>query len=126
MLIITRRYRKVESREVYRVSRLRPLVRRARHHMQRSKGEATLGVRLKSYRRNSGLSQAEFARKLGLPQLAISMIEHGRRRPSATLLRRMADILKVRTDRLFLLSPPDVKLSAGAASRIFHVHGAAD
>ena len=82
--------------------------------MSQSKGETTLGVRLKSYRRNSGLSQAEFARKLGLPQVAISLIEHDRRRPSPTLLRRMADILNVRTDRLFLVSPPDAKLIAGA------------
>jgi transcriptional regulator with XRE-family HTH domain len=82
--------------------------------MPQSKGETTLGVRLKSYRRNSGLSQAEFARKLGLPQLAISLIEHDRRRPSPKLLRRMANILNVRTDRLFLLSPPDAKLIAGA------------
>lgn len=81
--------------------------------MPQSKGKTTLGVRLKSYRRNSGLSQAEFARKLGLPQVSISLIEHDRRRPSPTLLRRMVNILKVR-NRLFLVSPADAKLSEGA------------
>ena len=89
-------------------------MRKANHQMPQSKGEITLGVRLKRYRRNSGLSQAEFARKLGLPQAAISLIEHDRRRPSPTLLRRMATILNVRADQLFLLSLPDAKLSAAA------------
>lgn len=44
---------------------------------------------------------------------SISLIENGRRLPSATLLHNIADILDIKTESLFLLSRPEAKLLAG-------------
>ncbi|GEM_PF-193320 len=82
--------------------------------MAQSKRKTTLGERLKNHRLNSGLSQTELARRLGLRQATISLIEHDRRRPSATLLRRIASVLDIRHEPLFLLSSPDAKLVKGS------------
>jgi transcriptional regulator with XRE-family HTH domain len=41
-------------------------------------------------RRRSGLSQAELARRAGLPRSVLNVYLHGRREPSAEALRRIA------------------------------------
>jgi transcriptional regulator with XRE-family HTH domain len=41
-------------------------------------------------RRTSGLSQAELARRAGLPPSVVSAYEHGRRQPSVSALARIA------------------------------------
>jgi len=75
-----------------------------------SKGARTLGLVLRSYRQALGLSQSELARRVGVLRPSISLIETGRRRPSANLLHNLADILHVKAERLFLLSRPQSKL----------------
>ncbi len=89
------------------------LVHRSGYKEGDSKGAKRLGLRLRGYRLALGLSQAELARRLGIRQASISLIEHGRRRPSATFLHRFADIFHI-DEPLFLLSLPEAKLTTGA------------
>jgi transcriptional regulator with XRE-family HTH domain len=56
------------------------------------------------------MSQTELALKVGVRRGSISLIENDRRRPSATLLHNIADILNIKPDRLFLLARPQAKL----------------
>jgi putative transcriptional regulator len=65
---------------------------------------------LRDYRQELGLSQTELARRVGVPRPSISLIEHGRRRPSTSLPHHIADILHINVERLFLLSHPQPKL----------------
>lgn len=54
------------------------------------------GQRLRAARKEAGLSQVEFAEKLGYKRnVSISNIESGRTPPSAPILAKTADILKV-------------------------------
>jgi transcriptional regulator with XRE-family HTH domain len=82
--------------------------------MAQAKQATTLGAQLRSFRLNSGLSQRELARRLGLRQPTISLIEHDRRHPSATLLRRIANALEIKPQGIFLLSSPGAKIAKGA------------
>jgi putative transcriptional regulator len=94
------------------------LVHTSKHETE-PKGTNALALRLRDYRLTLGLSQAQLARRLGMKQPAISLIERGRRRPSATLLHRLADMFHVDTETLFLLSHSSAKLFAGAC-RLSH------
>ena len=76
-----------------------------------TKGARTLGLLLRGYRQALGMSQRELALKVGVQRVSISFIENDRRRPSATLLHSIADILDVKQDRLFLLARPEAKLA---------------
>jgi transcriptional regulator with XRE-family HTH domain len=73
----------------------------------------TLGPVLKQHRRALGLSQLELAKRLGVEAGYISSMEADRRRPSLTLVRRLADILRIERETLFLLSHPEAKLLVG-------------
>ena len=88
-----------------------------------------IGPRIAAARREAGLSQAEFARRIQVSPSAMGMYEQGRREPSAEILVAMARELGVSTD--FLLtgraSTPAEELSltrtllnrvAGAESRL--------
>ena len=75
-----------------------------------SKGARMPGLVLRSYRQAAGLSQRELARRVGVPWPLISLIENDRRRPSASLLHNIADILHIKAERLFLLSRSPSKL----------------
>jgi len=77
-----------------------------------SNGARTPGLVLRNYRQALGLSQSELARRVGVPRPLISLIENGRRRPSASLLHNLADILHIKAERLFLLSRPASKFLA--------------
>src|SRR5436305_6040878 len=76
-----------------------------------TKGARTLGLLLRGYRQALGMSQRELALKVGVQRVSISFIENDRRRPSATLLHSIADILDIKQDRLFLLARPEAKLA---------------
>jgi len=54
-----------------------------------------LGTRLQALRTQSGLSQRRLARKAGVSNATISLIEHGRTDPSMGLLKRVLDCLGV-------------------------------
>ena len=87
------------------------VVRTSRHKKSEGKGESTLGLLVRGYREALGMSQTELALKVGIRRGSISLIENDRRRPSATLLRNIADILNIKPDRLFLLARPEAKLA---------------
>lgn len=59
-----------------------------------------LGLRVRSYREASGLSQEAVASVLGIPRSAVSLLESGKRDISALELRRLSDLLGVRASQL--------------------------
>jgi transcriptional regulator with XRE-family HTH domain len=69
----------------------------------------TLGQVLKSRRLAIGISQRELARRLGVKASHVGYLEGGRRRPSLSLLRRIADVLGLEKEPLFLLAHPEAK-----------------
>jgi transcriptional regulator with XRE-family HTH domain len=79
-------------------------------HKRRRK---TLGLLLKDRRSALKLSQLEVAKHLGVEPAYISAIELDRRRPSLPLVRRLADVLGLKRERLLLLSHPEAKLLIG-------------
>ncbi len=60
----------------------------------------TLGERLKQLRKNSGLTQEQFAKKLGATRGALSNWEIDNSTPDNEMLKKIADFFKVTTDYL--------------------------
>jgi transcriptional regulator with XRE-family HTH domain len=60
------------------------------------------GIRLRLLRLQAGLTQAELGARLNLTAGALGMYEHGRRRPSLSIIPEIADAFSVSCD--FLLS----------------------
>jgi transcriptional regulator with XRE-family HTH domain len=69
----------------------------------------TLGQVLKQRREAYALTQRELARKLGVKASHVAYLENGRRRPSLSLLARLADTLELNKQRLFLLTHPEAE-----------------
>lgn len=69
----------------------------------------TLGQVLKQRREAYALTQRELARKLGVKASHVAYLENGRRRPSLSLLARLADTLELDKQRLFLLTHPEAE-----------------
>jgi transcriptional regulator with XRE-family HTH domain len=74
----------------------------------------TLGQVLKQRREAFALTQRELAHKLGVKASHIAYLENGRRRPSLSLLARIADTLDLEKQRLFLLAHPEAEALVGA------------
>jgi transcriptional regulator with XRE-family HTH domain len=64
------------------------------------KGGGTITTRVEEIRKERGLTQTELARRLGVQQSTISLIENEARTPSAGLLLKIADELGVTIDEL--------------------------
>jgi len=73
----------------------------------------TLGQVLKERRSAYALTQRELARKLGVKASHVAYLENGRRRPSLSLLSRLADTLDLDKQRLFLLAHPEAHWIVG-------------
>jgi transcriptional regulator with XRE-family HTH domain len=73
----------------------------------------TLGQVLKQRRAAYALTQRELARKLGVKASHVAYLENGRRRPSLSLLARLADTLTLDKQRLFLLAHPEAQWIVG-------------
>lgn len=73
----------------------------------------TLGQVLKERRAAYDLTQRELARKLGVKASHVAYLENGRRRPSLSLLSRLADTLELDKQRLFLLAHPEAHWIVG-------------
>jgi transcriptional regulator with XRE-family HTH domain len=73
----------------------------------------TLGSVVKRQRQAFSLTQRELARKLGVKASHVAYIEGGRRKPSLSLLSRIADVLGLQFRDLFLLSHPEAKNLVG-------------
>jgi len=69
--------------------------------------------RLRSWREKRGLSQRELARLSGIGEAQVSKYENGNVDPSATYLKKMAEVLQVSADYLLGLSD-DPKGQLGA------------
>lgn len=69
----------------------------------------TLGVVLKERREFLRLTQRELAAKLGVKASHVAYLENGRRGPSLSLLRRLAEVLGLGKESLFLLAHPEAK-----------------
>jgi transcriptional regulator with XRE-family HTH domain len=73
------------------------------------KKKETLGQVLKQRRGAYAYTQRELARKLGVKASHVAYLENGRRRPSLSLLSRIADTLELDKQRLFLLAHPEAQ-----------------
>jgi transcriptional regulator with XRE-family HTH domain len=73
----------------------------------------TLGQVLKQRRGAYNYTQRELARKLGVKASHVAYLENGRRRPSLSLLSRIADTLELDKRRLFLLAHPEAQWIVG-------------
>jgi len=71
------------------------------------KKKETLGQVLKQRRAAYAYTQRELARKLGVKASHVAYLENGRRRPSLSLLSRLAETLELDKQRLFLLAHPE-------------------
>lgn len=60
----------------------------------------TLGSRIQQYRISKRLNQNELADAVGLSQAAISHFEKDQRRPTPTILNKLAEVLEVTEDDL--------------------------
>jgi len=69
----------------------------------------TLGTMLKARREAMGLSQRALARELDVKASHVGYLEGGRRRPSLALLGRIANVLALEREPLFLLAYPEAK-----------------
>jgi transcriptional regulator with XRE-family HTH domain len=69
----------------------------------------TLGQILKQQREAFALTQRELARKLGVKASHVAYLENGRRRPSLSLLGRIADTMGLNKQQLFLLAHPEAR-----------------
>jgi transcriptional regulator with XRE-family HTH domain len=73
------------------------------------KQKKSLGKILKDRRIELGLTQRMLADQVGIKPSHIAYIESGRRRPSLSLLERMATVLGLDRRELFLLAHPEAK-----------------
>ncbi len=77
-------------------------------------GSKTLGQVLKERRAALALTQRQLAERLGVKASHIAYLEHGRRRPSLSLLGRLANVLGLKKEPLFLLAHPEASELIGA------------
>jgi len=73
----------------------------------------TLGQVLKQQREAFALTQRELAKKLGVKASHVAYLENGRRRPSLSLLTRLATVLDLNRQQLFLLAHPEARTLVG-------------
>lgn len=78
----------------------------------------TLGQVLRKKREILGLTQRELARQLGVKSSHVTYLESDRRRPSLALLARIADVLGLEKEPLFLLAHPEASSFVGARREV--------
>jgi transcriptional regulator with XRE-family HTH domain len=64
------------------------------------------GTLLKSYRKEKGLNQEQFAEKIGIAVQTLSGIENGHRFPSYSVLVKIAKVLDIPVYNLFIFDNP--------------------
>jgi transcriptional regulator with XRE-family HTH domain len=64
------------------------------------RGKETIGQRVARIRKERGLSQAQFADRIGIIQALVSAYELGKLRLTAEMAIRFADVLGITTDEL--------------------------
>jgi transcriptional regulator with XRE-family HTH domain len=81
------------------------------------KSKETLGEIIKRRRHTLALTQRELAVMLGVKPSHVAYLESGRRRPSLTLLKQLADVLHLDRQQIFLLAHPEAKPLLTPASK---------
>lgn len=87
---------------------------------ERAESSRELGARLKAVRELNGLSQRELARRAGVTNSNISLIEQGQVSPSVTSLARLLDAVPISLSQFFAFSGADPEggvVRAGSAPR---------
>lgn len=74
----------------------------------------TLGQVIKEQRETLGLTQRQLAAKLDVKPSHVAYLENGQRRPSLSLVARLADVLGLEKEQLFLLAHPEAISLIGA------------
>src|SRR5437660_12130297 len=69
----------------------------------------TLGDVIKRRRMQMNLSQRQLAQMLGVKASHVGYLEHGQRRPSLSLVSKIAESPGLKKDELFLLAHPDAR-----------------
>jgi transcriptional regulator with XRE-family HTH domain len=64
-----------------------------------------VGARLRAVRKRAGVSQRALAKKVGVPNSTISLIESGKTNPSVSALRRILDGIPIGMSEFFALQP---------------------
>lgn len=59
------------------------------------------GEQVKKLRMETGLSQEEFAEKLGIHRTYVSFIERGQRNPSLLMIFKISRVLKIKLPAIF-------------------------
>ena len=76
------------------------------------------GARFSELRRESGLSQAQFAKKAGVSREMIGYYERRTDNPESAFVVKAATILGVTTDELLGMEPPPAKKKTGRKSKL--------
>ena len=63
---------------------------------------------IRALRQERGLTQAQFASRIGAQQNTVSQWESGKRNPPSSILPQLAEVLGCTIDELFGRSPPDL------------------
>ncbi|WP_299668434.1 cupin domain-containing protein [uncultured Ruegeria sp.] len=83
--------------------------------------EVELGMRLRYVRERAGLSQRALAKKTGVPNSTISLIESGKTNPSVGALRRVLDGVPISLSEFFAFEPEQEKTSFYAADELTEI-----
>jgi DNA-binding XRE family transcriptional regulator len=74
----------------------------------RSPSNVRIGTRMRIGRVSQGVSERQFAERLGINRHELYLFESGGKRISANLLLRIAELLEVRLEHFFLDHPKDM------------------
>lgn len=80
-----------------------------------------LGLRLRAIRERAGVSQRALAKKTGVPNSTISLIESGKMNPSVGALRRILDGIPISLSEFFAFQPEPEKTSFYAAEDLTEI-----
>jgi transcriptional regulator with XRE-family HTH domain len=74
--------------------------------LRKKETEFNLGEHLRKLRQNHGLSQRELARRAGITNGAVSLIEQNESSPSVASLRKLLNVFQMTLAEFFSLEPP--------------------
>ena len=77
----------------------------------------TIAERIKQFRTNNGLTQAQLAQSLGVKQTTVTMWETGKRTPNIHMLNNIAVIFNTTVDNLINETQPDTHYTSTPAKK---------
>lgn len=94
------------------------------HDSDRAGGSFDVGARLRALREKHGLSQRELAKRAGVSNAIISLIEQNRTSPSVGSLKKVLDGLPISLAEFFAMELPSVPQVFFAADELVEIGGA--